>query len=63
MNRNQVKGAAKEIVGKAQQKAGKVTGSAKHQVKGMAKQVVGKTQRAFGDAQDAAEKSDRNRYR
>jgi uncharacterized protein YjbJ (UPF0337 family) len=63
VNKDQVKGSAKDIAGKVQQKAGKLTGSKRQQVKGLAKQVAGKTQKVFGDARDAADKADRNRYR
>ena len=61
MNKHQVKGAAKEVAGKLQQKAGKVTGSASQQAKGLAKELSGKAQRGFGDAQNDAEKARRGR--
>ena len=54
MNRNQVKGAAKDIAGKVQRKVGKMTGSAHQQAKGAAKQVEGKLQKGMGNAQQAA---------
>ncbi len=63
MNRDQVKGSAKDLVGKAQQKTGKLTGSKKQQAKGLAKQAAGKVQKAYGDARSAADKAERNRYR
>ena len=55
MNSNQVKGEAKDIAGKVQEKVGEITGSATQQVKGMAKQVEGKVQKGVGDAQQAAQ--------
>jgi uncharacterized protein YjbJ (UPF0337 family) len=58
MNKDHVKGGMKDIAGKAQEKAGKMTGSTEHQVKGMAKQVEGKAQKAFGDVKDAANEAD-----
>ena len=61
MNRDQVKGAAKDIAGKAQQKVGEVTGSASQQVKGGAKQVEGKLQKTAGDIREAAEKANKGR--
>ena len=61
VNKNQLKGTAKEVAGKVQQKAGKVTGSTSQQAKGLAKQVSGKAQKAFGNAQDSADKAHRNR--
>ena len=63
MNKDQVKGSAKNVAGKVQQKAGKLTGSKTQQVKGLAKQVTGKAQKAFGDARNASEKAERTRYR
>ena len=56
MNRDQVKGRAKEAGGKIQQAAGKATGSLTQQAKGLAKQVAGKVQKTVGDARDDAEK-------
>ena len=50
MNRDQVKGKAKDIAGKVQQKIGEATGSTSQQVKGVAKQVEGKVQKGVGDA-------------
>src|SRR5947208_3378456 len=55
MNTNQVKGAAKDIAGKAQEKFGEVTNQPGQQVKGMAKQVEGKVQKGVGNVQDAAD--------
>ena len=50
MNRDQVKGRAKEILGKAEQRAGRAMGSARTQARGLVKEVVGKVQKAVGDA-------------
>ncbi len=52
MNKDQVKGAAKQAVGKVQQKAGEVLDSEKHQAKGIAKQVEGKVQKNYGDVKE-----------
>jgi uncharacterized protein YjbJ (UPF0337 family) len=52
MNKDQVKGTAKEVAGKVQEKAGEVTGSTTQQVKGLAKEVEGKTQKKVGDAKE-----------
>ncbi|WP_431104799.1 CsbD family protein [Roseateles noduli] len=54
MNKDQVKGAAKDIAGKVQQKTGEVVGSTEQQAKGLAKQVDGKAQKAYGDVKEAA---------
>jgi uncharacterized protein YjbJ (UPF0337 family) len=53
MNKNQVKGAAKDIAGKVQEEAGKLTGSKEQQVKGLNKQISGKAEKAFGDVKAA----------
>ncbi len=52
MNKDQVKGAVKVSIGKAQEKLGEVTGNTGQQVKGLNKEIEGKVQRAFGDAKD-----------
>ena len=52
MNKNQVKGAAKEAAGVVQKEFGKAVDSPKHIIEGGAKEVVGKTQKAVGNAQD-----------
>jgi uncharacterized protein YjbJ (UPF0337 family) len=52
MNKDQVKGATKQAVGKVQQKAGEVFDSEKHQAKGIAKQVEGKVQKNYGDMKE-----------
>lgn len=53
MNKDQVKGAAKDVAGKVQQQAGKLVGSDKQQAKGIAKQVAGKVQKGVGDVKEA----------
>ena len=58
MNRNQVKGAAKDVAGKVQEEVGKLTGNKTQQVKGLSKQVEGKLQKGAGDAQQALDKLD-----
>jgi len=60
MNKDQVKGTAKDIAGKVQEKAGKLTGSKEQQVKGLSKQISGKVQKGFGDAEQAAEDSSKH---
>ena len=53
MNKNQVKGTAKDIAGKVQEEAGKLVGSKDQQVKGLSKQISGKVQKGIGDVQQA----------
>jgi uncharacterized protein YjbJ (UPF0337 family) len=55
MNKDQVKGAAKDIAGKIQEQAGKVTGSKEQQIKGMSKQIAGKAQTSVGDVKQKIE--------
>ena len=59
MKKNQVKGTANDVAGKAQQKIGEVTGSASQQVKGVGKQTQGKIQKGVGDAEEAAKDAER----
>ena len=59
MNRDQAKGAAKDVAGKIQQKFGELTGNKTQQTKGAAKQVEGKVQRGVGNVEQALDKADR----
>jgi uncharacterized protein YjbJ (UPF0337 family) len=61
MNRDQVKGMAKDIAGKVQRKVGEVTGSTDQQIKGGVKQVEGKVQRGVGDAEQAADRANKGK--
>ena len=61
MNRDQIKGRAKEGAGAIQQKAGKLVGNPTQQVKGLVKQGVGKVQKTVGDARERNRK-DRGSY-
>lgn len=53
MNKDQAKGSVKNMAGKVQQQAGKLTGSKEQQAKGIGKQAAGKVQQTAGDAKDA----------
>ncbi len=55
MNKDQVKGAAKDVAGKVQEEAGKLVGSKKQQIKGLSKQIAGKVQKGVGDVKQAVE--------
>lgn len=57
MNKDQVKGTAKNVAGKVQEEAGKLVGSKGQQAKGVAKQVAGKTQKGVGDVKEAVKDS------
>ena len=52
MNKDQIKGAAKEIAGKAQRKLGDVVDSPTEEAKGMAREVEGKLQKNIGNARE-----------
>lgn len=52
MNKDQVKGIVKNIAGKVQEEAGKLTGNQEQQVKGLNKQISGKVEKAYGDAKE-----------
>jgi uncharacterized protein YjbJ (UPF0337 family) len=59
MNRDQVKGAAKNVAGKVQQKLGQLTGNKTQQAKGAVKQVEGKVQKGVGNVEQSLDKADR----
>jgi len=59
VNRDQVKGTAKDIAGKVQQKVGEVTGNTSQQVKGVGKQIEGKIQKGIGDVEQAAKDTEK----
>jgi uncharacterized protein YjbJ (UPF0337 family) len=53
MNKDQVKGTAKDIAGKVQEGTGKLVGSKEQQIKGLNNQISGETQKHFGDSKEA----------
>jgi uncharacterized protein YjbJ (UPF0337 family) len=53
MNKNQVKGSAKDIAGKVQEEAEKLVGSKEQQAKGINKLISGKIEKAYGDVKAA----------
>jgi len=55
MNKDQVNGAAKDVVGKVQEEVGKLVGSKEQQIKGLSKQITGKAQKGLGDVKQAVE--------
>jgi uncharacterized protein YjbJ (UPF0337 family) len=59
MNKDQVKGAAKDAAGKVQEKAGQLVGSESQQAKGLGKQVEGKVQKGVGDVKEAVKDANR----
>ena len=55
MNKDQIKGAAKDIAGKVQEQAGKLLGSEEQQLKGRSKQISGRIQKGIGNAKQSVE--------
>jgi uncharacterized protein YjbJ (UPF0337 family) len=53
MNKDQVKGVAKEVVGKIQKEAGELINSPTQVAKGTAKELEGKVQKRVGDVKEA----------
>ena len=53
MNKDQVKGVAKDVAGKVQEQAGKLVGSKEQQIKGLSKQISGKVQKSAGDVKQS----------
>ncbi|EKU80966.1 uncharacterized protein YjbJ (UPF0337 family) [Massilia sp. UYP32] len=54
MNKDQVKGKAKEVGGKVQQKVGEAVGSRQQQSEGLSNQAEGKVQKKVGDMKEIA---------
>ncbi|HBI69369.1 MAG TPA: CsbD family protein [Massilia sp.] len=52
MNEDQIKGKAKDIGGKVQQKVGEAVGSRQQQSEGLSNQAEGKVQEKKGDLKD-----------
>jgi uncharacterized protein YjbJ (UPF0337 family) len=55
MNKDQVKGAAKDISGKVQEEAGKLVGSNEQQMRGLARQISGKALKSLGNFKQTVE--------
>ena len=53
MNKNQIKGTAKDVAGKVQEETGKLVGSDEQQAKGLSKQISGKVQKGVGDIEQS----------
>jgi len=60
MDKDRIKGKAKDIAGRVERQAGEWTGSEEHQVKGAAKQVEGKVQNIAGKVKDAVRDAKHN---
>lgn len=60
MNKNQVKGMAKDVAGKVQQKIGKLLDDKEQQAKGLGKQISGKAEKTYGDAKEAIQNANKH---
>jgi uncharacterized protein YjbJ (UPF0337 family) len=56
MNKDQIKGKAKDLAGKVQEQAGRIVGDEEQQAKGLGKQAAGKTQQSYGNAKETVRK-------
>lgn len=54
MNKYQIQGVLRNIVGKVQQQLGKICGCKEQQARGASKQAVGKAEKCYGDAKQFA---------
>ncbi len=59
MNKEQVKGTAKEVAGRIQEGVGKAVNSPEQQVKGLGKQIEGKAEKNFGNLKEAVRETNR----
>jgi uncharacterized protein YjbJ (UPF0337 family) len=63
MDKDKVKGAINEAVGRAKRQAGEWTGNTDVQISGAAQQVKGSVQKAWGNLKDAAREADNQVHR
>jgi uncharacterized protein YjbJ (UPF0337 family) len=57
MNKDQIKGRAKEAKGKIKEVVGRTVGNARTEAEGDAEQLVGKVQKTYGDVKNESRKS------
>ena len=57
VNKDQVKGVAKQAKGAVKEAVGKATGSRKTEYEGKAEKVAGNVQKGFGDAREKVKKA------
>jgi uncharacterized protein YjbJ (UPF0337 family) len=55
MNSDNIEGAARGVIGKAQETFGEVTGNSSQRAEGAARQVAGQAQEIYGDVRKGAE--------
>jgi uncharacterized protein YjbJ (UPF0337 family) len=57
MNKDQIKGRAKEIKGKVKEIAGRTVGNPRVEAEGDEEQLIGNVQKNYGDAKNQADKA------
>lgn len=57
VNKDQVKGVAKQVAGSVKEASGKATGNKTTQAKGTAEKIAGKVQKAYGDTKEKIKKA------
>jgi len=57
VNKDQVKGVAKQVKGSVIQAAGKATGNRRTEAEGMTDKAAGKIQKSYGDVKETIKKS------
>ncbi len=62
VDKDRVKGAAKDVGGKIEQEAGKLTGDRSRQAKGVQHQAEGKVDKGVGHVKDAAREAERKTH-
>lgn len=60
MNKDQMKGKAKDLAGKMQREVGKATGDTSQEAKGIKNQMVGKTQKTVGNIKEGIKNATRD---
>lgn len=54
VDKNRVEGVVENVVGRAEETAGRITGSESSRSEGLARQAAGNLQRSYGEARDSA---------
>ncbi len=60
MNKDQMKGTAKDLAGKMQREVGKATGNTSQEAKGIKNQMSGKIQKAVGNVKEGVKNATRD---
>ena len=57
VNKDQVKGVAKQVKGSVKETVGRVTGNRRTEAEGAAEKTVGKVQKGFGDVKEKVKRA------